>query len=232
MKLSKGYFVTGTDTGIGKTYVSTLLFKGVSKIGGTYYKPVQSGAFEMFGKLTSPDVEFVCDFNKIPYDSEMTTYLLKSEVSPHLAAEIDGVEIDPNKIINDWEELKEKYSTVIVEGAGGLYVPIIRSKFYMYDLMKLLNIPAIVVASNKVGSINHTMMTINSLKSMGIKIQGIIFNRIEKHYDCTGYEQDNINIIKEMSGIDNIMILDFEQDSFDQEELIKFLELREEKNNE
>ena len=67
MKLSKGYFVIGTDTGIGKTYVSTLLFKGVSKIGGTYYKPVQSGAFEMFGKLVSPDVEFMCEDDYISF---------------------------------------------------------------------------------------------------------------------------------------------------------------------
>ena len=229
MKLSKGYFVIGTDTGIGKTYVSTLLFKGVSKIGGTYYKPVQSGAFEMLGELISPDVEFVCEFNKIPYNNEMTTYLLKAEVSPHLAAEIDGIEIDPEKIKSDWLDLKDKYSTVIVEGAGGLYVPIIRSKFYMYDLIKMLEIPIILVSSNRVGSINHTMMTINCLKNLGIKIQGIIFNKIEKNYDRTGYENDNIKIIQEMSGIKNMMLLDFEQDHFDQDELIRFLELREEK---
>lgn len=228
MKLSKGYFVIGTDTGIGKTYVSTLLFKGVSKIGGTYYKPVQSGAFEMLGELISPDVEFVCEFNKISYNNEMTTYLLKAEVSPHLAAEIDGIEIDPEKIKSDWLDLKDKYSTVIVEGAGGLYVPIIRSKFYMYDLIKMLEIPIILVSSNRVGSINHTMMTINCLKNLGIKIQGIIFNKIEKNYDRTGYENDNIKIIQEMSGIKNMMLLDFEQDHFDQDELIRFLELREE----
>lgn len=228
MKLSKGYFVIGTDTGIGKTYVSTLLFKGVSKIGGTYYKPVQSGAFEMFGKLVSPDVEFMCEFNKIPYNSEMTTYLLKPEVSPHLAAEIDEVEIDPEKIKSDWLELKERYSTIIVEGAGGLYVPIIRNRFYMYDLIKLLETPVILVSSNRVGTINHTMMTINCLKNMGIKVQGIIFNKIEKNFDRTGYENDNIKVIQDMSGIKNMMMLDFEQESFDQEELIRFLELREE----
>jgi dethiobiotin synthetase len=71
-------------------------------------------------------------------------------------------------------------------------------------------------------------MTINCLKNMGIKVQGIIFNKIEKNFDRTGYENDNIKVIQDMSGIKNMMILDFEQESFDQEELIRFLELREE----
>ena len=67
----------------------------------------------MFGKLISPDVEFMCEFNKIPYNSEMTTYLLKPEVSPHLAAEIDEVEIDPEKIKNDWLKLKKIYRLLL-----------------------------------------------------------------------------------------------------------------------
>lgn len=228
MKLNKGYFVIGTDTDIGKTYVSTLLYKGVKQIGGSYYKPVQSGAFQMLGGLTSPDVEFLCKFNHIPYDKEMTTYLLKGEVSPHLAAEIDNIEIDPEKIRLYWEELTKKYTTLIVEGAGGLYVPIIRSRFYMYDLVKMLDIPVIVVAGTQVGTINHTMMTVNSLKSMGIKIQGFVFNSRKKIYNRIDYEKDNIDVIREMSGINNYMILNFEQEAFNQEELLNFLAPQEE----
>lgn len=228
MRLSKGYFVIGTDTGIGKTYVSTLLYKGVSQIGGGYYKPVQSGAFQMLGGLVSPDVEFLCKFNNIPYNKDMTTYLLKAEVSPHLAAEMDNVDIDPKKIMEHWEKLKEEYSTLIVEGAGGLCVPIVRSRFYMYDLIKMLNIPVIIVSGNRVGTINHTMLTINTLKSMGIKIQGLVFNYLEQSCDKIGYEKDNISIIKEMSGIDNYMILKYGQEAFPQNELINFLVLKEE----
>lgn len=228
MRLSKGYFVLGTDTGIGKTYVSALLYKGIKKAGGSYYKPIQSGAFQMLGGLISPDVEFVCKCNNIPYDNAMTTYLLKAEVSPHLAAEIDQLEIEKEKIIAHWESLKEKHSIVIVEGAGGLYVPIVRDSFYMYDLIKMLDIPVIIVSGNRVGTINHTMMTVNSLKSMGLKIQGFIFNRLEKTYDRIGYEKDNMDVIMKMSGIDNHMVLEFEQGEFEEEKLLEFLKLTEE----
>ena len=223
MSLNKGYFVIGTDTGIGKTYVSTLLYKGVSKINGGYYKPVQSGALEMLGKLVSPDVEFLCEYNKISYDPEMTTYLLRAEVSPHLAAELDKVEVKPEKIKKHWEKLCKKYDTLIVEGAGGLFVPIIRGKYFMYDLIKMLNIPVIIVSGNRVGSINHTMLTVNALKSMGIKIQGFVFNTIEKTFDRTGYEEDNRNVIMEMSGIENHLLLKYTQDTIEQQELLKFL---------
>ena len=228
MRLSKGYFVIGTDTGIGKTYVSTLLYKGVSQIGGGYYKPVQSGAFQMLGGFVSPDAEFLCKFNNIPYDKDMTTYLLKAETSPHLAAEIDNINIEPEKIIEHWEKLKEKYSTLIVEGAGGLCVPIVRSRFYMYDLIKMLDIPVIIAARNCVGTINHTMLTVNALKSMGIKIQGFVFNCLEQSYDKIGYEKDNIDIIKEMSRIDNYMVLKYGQEAFPQKELLNFLAPKEE----
>ena len=95
-----------------------------------------------------------------------------------------------------------------------MYVPIIRNRFYMYDLIKILETPVILVSSNRVGTINHTMMTIIVSKNMGIKVQGIIFNKIEKNFDRTGYENDNIKVIQDMSGIKNMMILDFEQESF------------------
>ncbi|WP_308008776.1 dethiobiotin synthase [uncultured Fusobacterium sp.] len=224
MSLNKGYFIIGTDTGIGKTYVSTLLYQGVKKINGGYYKPVQSGAFEMLGKLVSPDVEFLCEYNKIPYDVDMTTYLLRAEVSPHFAAEIDKTEVKPEKIKKHWEKLTKKYDTLIVEGAGGLFVPIIRGKYYMYDLVKMLDIPVIVVTGNRVGSINHTMLTVNALQNMGIKIQGFIFNSIERSYDRTGYEEDNRNVIMQMSGIENHLLLKYGQDAIDKIDLLKFLE--------
>ncbi|MDU1911854.1 dethiobiotin synthase [Fusobacterium sp.] len=224
MNLNKGYFIIGTDTRIGKTYVSALLYQGIKKRNGGYYKPIQSGAFEMLGKLVSPDVEFLCEYNKIPYDIDMTTYLLRAEVSPHLAAEIDKTEVKPEKIKKHWEKLTEKYDTLIVEGAGGLFVPIIREKYYMYDLIKMLDIPVIVVTGNKVGSINHTMLTVNALENMGIKIQGFIFNSIERLYERTGHEEDNRNVIMQMSGIENHLLLKHNQDIIDQIDLFKFLE--------
>ena len=94
----------------------------------------------------------------------------------------------------------------------------------MYDLIKTLNIPVIVVTGNRVGSINHTMLTVNALQNMGIKIQGFIFNSIERSYDRTGYEEDNREIVMHMSGIENYLLLKYGQEAIDQMDLLKFLE--------
>ena len=77
MKFKKGFFVIGTDTGIGKTYVSTLLYQSLKNIGGGYYKPVQSGCLVKNDKLVAPDVDFLCRFNNIIYNDEMVTYTPK-----------------------------------------------------------------------------------------------------------------------------------------------------------
>lgn len=93
----------------------------------------------------------------------------------------------------------------------------------MYDLVKMLDIPVIIVTGNRVGSINHTMLTVNALQNMGIKIQGFIFNTVERSYDRTGYEEDNRNIIMQMSGIENHLLLKYGQETIDQMDLLKFL---------
>ena len=93
----------------------------------------------------------------------------------------------------------------------------------MYDLVKMLDIPVIIVTGNRVGSINHTMLTVNALQNLGIKIQGFIFNTVERSYDRTGYEEDNRNIIMQMSGIENHLLLKYGQETIDQMDLLKFL---------
>ena len=87
----------------------------------------------------------------------------------------------------------------------------------------MLDIPVIIVTGNRVGSINHTMLTVNALQNMGIKIQGFIFNTVERSYDRTGYEEDNRNIIMQMSGIENHLLLKYGQETIDQMDLLKFL---------
>ena len=82
----KDFFVIGTDTDVGKTYVSTLLYKALRKHNFQYYKPIQSGCFLRDNKLIAPDVDFLTKFVDIPYDDSMVTYTLKEEVSPHLAS--------------------------------------------------------------------------------------------------------------------------------------------------
>ena len=90
----KDFFVIGTDTDVGKTYVSTLLYKALRKYNFQYYKPIQSGCFLKDDELTAPDVDFLTKFVGINYDDSMVTYTLKEEVSPHLASEMEGTIIE------------------------------------------------------------------------------------------------------------------------------------------
>lgn len=221
----KGFFVIGTDTGIGKTYVSSLLYKGLKEFGGGYYKPIQSGCFRKGNSLVAPDVEFVCSMAGVEYDEKMVTYTLEAEVSPHLASELENVEIEVEKVVEEWEKLKKRYRYMIVEGAGGLYVPLIRDKFYIFDLIKKLNLPVILVCSSRVGAINHSMLTIDKLKSFGIDIHGLIFNNVTDDFERDYFEKDNIEIVLKLSGIKNVLLVRKEQKDFSSEEIKSFFKL-------
>jgi len=218
--LKSGYFITGIGTDIGKTYVSALLYKSLREKNNVgYYKPIQSGCFYKADKIIAPDVKFVCDFSGVNYDKDMCTFTLMPEVSPHLAAEMENKEIDINKIYEKIKIKKKEYSTVIVEGAGGVYVPVIRNKIYMFDIMKELKLPIILVSSTKVGGINHTMLTIEFLKTKEIEIQGIVFNG----YTGEKYEDDNISVVLEDSQITNYIIVRKGQKSLGKNDLINLL---------
>lgn len=223
MKFDKGYFITGTDTGIGKTYVSAFLYRGIKKYGGSYYKPVQSGCFEKNGELTAPDIDFVCRLNNEKYDISKGTYFLREEVSPHLAAEIENRDIEIERIKKHWEDLKNKYKTLIVEGAGGVYTPLARDRYFIFNLIKDLNIPAVLVCGTKVGAVNHSLLTINFLKNIGIKIHGIIFNNVSEN--IKNFEKDNIKIILKTGEIKNYLIIKENQKDISENEVLKFLNI-------
>ncbi len=223
MKLNRGYFVIGTDTGIGKTYVSSLIYKGIKELEGGYYKPIQSGCIDKNGTLIAPDVEFVCNMAGTDYDTTMVTYTLEAEVSPHLASELENIEIDISKILQAWEELKNRYKYVIVEGAGGLYVPLIRDRFYIFDLIKKLDLPVILVCSSRVGAINHSMLTIDTLKKLGIEIQGLVFNNVTDDFERDYFEKDNIDIVLKLSEIKNYLLVKKGEKEIPSNDLKRFL---------
>lgn len=204
---TKGYFVIGTDTDIGKTFCSTLLYHGVRKKKGMYYKPIQSGGISKNGKLYAPDVLSLCQIERMDYQEEMVTYVLEAEVSPHLASELEGTIIEIEKIKKHFTKLCEQYDYLIVEGAGGLQVPLIRDQYHIYDLIKDFGFPVILVSSAKVGSINHAILTIESLEKLGISLHGILFNRVKDTEESKIYEKDNIEIILKHSPTKNYLII-------------------------
>jgi dethiobiotin synthetase len=168
MTSKKPLFVTGIGTGIGKTLVSAVL---VEKLKADYWKPVQSGDLD---KSDSLSVQSLISNTVTKIHPE--SYKLTQPFSPHKSAAIDGITIDPDTI-----NLPKTNNSLIVEGAGGLMVPL-NNEFLIIDLIKKLNIEVVLVSQNYLGSINHTLLSIHALKNYGIPIRGIIFNGIKDIY--------------------------------------------------
>lgn len=195
-------FITGSDTDIGKTFVSAyiahLLSKKLKKV--AYYKPIQSGAYDEQESRISPDVQFVQSLN--PRVDCYSTYQMLDAVSPHLAAEREEIQIDITTIKDTFTKLKSTYDYVIVEGAGGLFVPIIRGQYWMTDLIQDLNMPALAVVEARVGSINQSIMTYSCMMRENIKPVGIILNQFETNH---WIHQDNLSIIESYTGLKTVV---------------------------
>jgi len=164
----KRLFVTGIGTEIGKTIVSAIL---VEKLQADYWKPVQAGDL---GNSDSLKVKSLISNPRSFIFPE--AYKLTQPFSPHKSAAIDGITIEQEKIQPPVTD-----NILIIEGAGGLMVPL-NNKFLMIDLIKELNAEAILVSSNYLGSINHTLLSIYALKQYGIPVKGIIFNGVKDIY--------------------------------------------------
>lgn len=167
MEFPKEFFVTGTDTGIGKTLVSGML---MSALDATYWKPIQAGLDE------ETDTEFVQRVSKANESRIVAErYRLETPMSPHAAADIDQIEIS----LADFELPEYKTKHMIVEGAGGLIVPI-NSKETILDLISHLNLPVLLVARSSLGTLNHTLLSLEALRARGIKVFAVVLNG-EKH---------------------------------------------------
>lgn len=156
------YFITGIGTGIGKTLISAIL---TEKLKADYWKPIQSGDLDTSDSITLGSL--ISNTQTVIHPE---SYRLTQPLSPHLSARLDGIEIDLNKINMPLTE-----NNLIIEGAGGLMVPL-NEKELIIDLIKKLNVEVILVSQNYLGSINHTLLSVNLLKQYEIPVKGIIFN--------------------------------------------------------
>ncbi|NKJ43110.1 dethiobiotin synthase [Novosphingobium sp. SG720] len=154
------YVVTGTDTGIGKTVFSAAL---ANALGAHYWKPVQSGLDD------GADRDAVATLAQLPPERVLPeAYRLTQPLSPHRAAELDGLQIDPARLA------PPELDNLVVEGAGGALVPITRGTLYA-DLFAWWNLPVIIVARTGLGTINHSLLTVEALRARGVPIHGIAF---------------------------------------------------------
>jgi len=158
----KKYFVTGIGTDIGKTVVAAILTEALE---ADYWKPVQSGDLHNSDTMK---VQQLVSNSKTIFHPE--SYQLTQPMSPHAAARIDNIKIELSKIT-----LPQTQNNLIIEGAGGLMVPL-NDKTLIIDLIQQLDVEVILVSQNYLGSINHTILSIDALKTRGINIAGIIFN--------------------------------------------------------
>lgn len=157
----KRLFVTGIGTEIGKTVISAILTEALK---ADYWKPVQSG------DLHHTDSMKIQDLTSFDVTIHPETYRLNTPASPHHSAAVDGLEIDLNQF-----KIPETNNHLIIEGAGGLHVPLNNDQLII-DLIQQLELPVVLVSRNYLGSINHTLLSIEALQSRNIPIEGIIFN--------------------------------------------------------
>lgn len=162
--MSQQYIVTGIGTDVGKTVVSAILSEALK---ATYWKPIQAGDLDnsdsiKVNKWTTDNVNILEE-----------RFRLNSPMSPHAAAAIDGIEIQIRDIQKPVIE-----GNLIIEGAGGIMVPINEKGDTYLDVFEELKLPVIIISKNYLGSINHTLMTIEMIQSRGIEIKGIIFSGI------------------------------------------------------
>ncbi len=186
----EAFWVSGTNTDIGKTLLSAILLKWLDY---SYFKPVQSGSIE------GTDTDTIKALTKLP-DARFLpeSVLLKEPLSPHTAAALEGVTINLDAI-----ELP-KTRPLLLEGAGGLLVPLNDEKL-LIDLMLKFQLPVLLVASSGLGTINHTLLSIEALRSRGLELLGVILNgplneankKAVEHYGQTRvlFEMEEMNAV-------------------------------------
>lgn len=210
-----GYFITGTDTGVGKTWSTVALMRGLKKQGKTVLgmKPVASGCQRQDGKLINEDASLLQENAslKIEYN-DVNPYAFELPVSPHLAAAKSGSTVELNTIVQKFDELKSRSDCVLVEGVGGWLVPL-NARQNVADLARKLKLPVILVVAVRLGCINHTLLTYNAIASSGLRCAGWIASCTEPGMLC---REENIQTLKELIKAPLLGVLPYtEQADFD-----------------
>ncbi len=206
MKKAKGFFITGTDTGVGKTIITAALIKAIKHLGlkACGMKPIETGCkktkFKVQDTLLPYDGIFLKKISNVNDSLDLITPIrFENPLAPLSASEIECVSIDFQKIKKAFTELSKKYDVVIVEGIGGLLVPITRDCFVL-DLAKDFGLPLIIVSRPGLGTINHIMLTVNCAIKEGLNVAGIIINYSHPP-EGTLAEDTNPEIIRQISPV-------------------------------
>lgn len=165
-------FITGTDTGVGKTYVTALILAELRRRGmrAAAFKPISCGE----GGRRDAEIYAAIMQHELPLDVINPIYL-RHPLAPSVAAKLERKRVDLHKIRRAYRGLAASYAVVLVEGAGGLLVPI-RKNYFVADLAKAMKLPLLIVARLGLGTINHSLLTVQQARVRGLKIAGIVLN--------------------------------------------------------
>ena len=194
----KGFFVTGTDTDVGKTIISSGLAAVLKekKIDVGVFKPLLSGIAR---ENPASDTSLLKQLSQtsLSYE-EITPFEFKEPLAPYVAGKLEGKNVGIEDVLSHWEKIREKHEFFIVEGAGGISVPL-GERFLVSDLIKALQLPIVIVARPNLGTFNHIFLTVQYAKSLGLSIAGIVINGIN---DDPGLaEKTNPDLIEELCGV-------------------------------
>lgn len=200
------FFVTGTDTGVGKTYVTRLILEtlrreGIDAVG---YKPVACGDRDDAATLAAAS-------GGLPLD-EVNPVHLKTPVAPYVAGLLENQTVEPAVLIAGFQRLAAAHAQVVVEGVGGWEVPL-AANYRVSDLARDLGLPVILVAANRLGALNHILLTVDAIHAKGLKCAGIILNQLDDELDTAMIT--NKGVLEDLTGVPLLDHLIHQQDFLD-----------------
>jgi dethiobiotin synthetase len=212
--MAKGFFITGTDTGVGKTVIAGALILIMRHLGFRVcgMKPIETGCMRT-GSLERRAESKIKDTLLMPADGMflkeiadtdnsidlITPVRFENPLAPFPASEIEGIPVDVGKIKEVYAKLSKKYDAVVVEGIGGLLVPL-RRDYFVLDLARYFGLPVIIVSRPGLGTINHTMLTVHYGMKEGLAIAGIVIN-FSRPPEKTLAEETNPEVIRQISPV-------------------------------
>lgn len=206
------FFITGTDTGVGKTFVTRLILESLREEGidAVGYKPVSCGDREDAFALAEVSGLSVEETNPVH---------LGSALSPYVASMLENQTVEPSVLVAGYQHLAARHQVVLVEGAGGWEVPIAKGPvtggYRISDLAADLGLPVIVVVANKLGALNHAILTVEAIKRRGLTCAGIVLNQLEDEMDTCMIT--NKGVIEELTGVPLLEHLIYNQNFLDPE---------------
>ncbi len=228
--MGKGIFITGTDTGVGKTIVTAILVRALKLKGYDVgvMKPIETGGFREGHTILTRDCLFLKEIAEVEESIRVITpYPLENPLAPSVAASIEGIVIEVDRIIEAFNVLSARHDIVVVEGVGGLLVPVYK-RYLLINLISDLGLPIIVVVRPTLGTINHSLLTINYAKKDGLSVLGFVIN-YSQPYEQGIAEKTSPAVIEEMSNVPLLGTIPYlneiTKDSLDRA-AIKYLDLR------